>query len=73
MIKNLPVLWEDQDSIPGSGRSSGVGDGNPPPPPVRLPGESHGQRSLVATVQGGHKESDTTDRLTLSHFKLVLT
>ena len=34
----------DSGSIPGSGRSPGGGHGNPP---VFLPGESHGQRSLV--------------------------
>ena len=32
--------------------------------PVFLPGESHGQRSLVGCSPGGHKESDTTERLT---------
>ena len=32
------------------------------PPPVLLPGESHGQRSL-ATVHGVCKELDTTERL----------
>ena len=30
---------------------------------VFLPGESHGQRSLAATVPWGHKESDTTEGL----------
>ena len=29
--------------------------------PVFLPGESHGQRSLVGYSSCGHKESDTTD------------
>ena len=29
--------------------------------PLFLPGKSHGQRSLVATVHSGHKESDTTE------------
>ena len=32
--------------------------------PVSLPGKSHGQRSLAAYSPRGHKESDTTDRLT---------
>ena len=31
------------------------------PPPVFLPGESHGQRSLVDYGLWGHKESDMTD------------
>ena len=36
------------------------------PTPVLLPGEFHGQRSLVGYSPWGHKESDTTERLTLS-------
>ena len=35
------------------------------PTSVFLPGGSHGQRSLVGYNPWGHKESDTTDRLTL--------
>ena len=35
------------------------------PTPVFLPGESHGQRSLVGYSPWGPKESDTTERLTL--------
>ena len=31
------------------------------PTPVFLPGESHGQRSLVGYSPRGHKESDTTE------------
>ena len=33
------------------------------PPPVFLPGQSHGQRSLVSYIPCGHKESDTTEQL----------
>ena len=33
------------------------------PTPVFLPGESHGQRSLVGYSPWGCKESDTTERL----------
>ena len=33
---------------------------------VFLPGEFHGQRSLAGYRLWGHKESDTTKRLTLS-------
>ena len=46
MIKNPPANAEDTGDVcstPGSGRSPGVGDGNP----VFLPGKFHGQRSLV--------------------------
>ena len=36
------------------------------PTPVLLPGKSHGQRSLLDFSPWGCKESDTTDRVTLS-------
>ena len=36
------------------------------PTPVFLPREFHGQRSLAGYGLWGHKESDTTQRLTLS-------
>ena len=35
--------------------------------PVSLPGKSHGQRSLTGYSPWGHKESDTTERLTHTH------
>ena len=44
----------DTGSIPGSGRSPG--GGHRQPIPVLLPGESHGQRSLVGYSQQGQKE-----------------
>ena len=39
------------------------------PIPALLPGESHGQRSLVGCSPWGRKESDTTERLHF-HFSL---
>ena len=50
----------DPGSIPGSGRSWRR---KWQPTPVFLPGESHGERSLVGYNPWGHKESDTTERL----------
>ena len=51
MAKNLSANAgdaRDTDSIPGSGRYPGEGNGNPlRSTPVFLPGKSHGQRSLV--------------------------
>ena len=48
-IKNLPEMQETQETdvglIPGSVRCHGGRHGNPNP--VFLPGESHGERSLV--------------------------
>ena len=40
MVKNSPANARDAVSIPGSGRSPGKGNGNPP---IFLPEESHGQ------------------------------
>ena len=41
------------------------------PTPVFLPGESHGQRSLVGYSPWGHKESDTNEALS-THAHLLL-
>ena len=40
------------------------------PSPVLLPGESHGQRSLVGYSSWGHKESDPTDQR--AHYPLLI-
>ena len=37
------------------------------PTPVFLPGEFHGQRSLMGYSPWGHKESDTTEQPTQNH------
>ena len=61
MVKSLPANAEDirdVGSIPGSGRSL---EGGRQPTPVFLPGESHGQRSLVGCSPWGHTESDMTE------------
>ena len=55
---------EDLGSIPGSGRSL---EKEMATTPVFLPGEFHGQRSLVGYSPWGHKESDTTEQLTHTH------
>ena len=44
----------------------------PRPTPVFLPGEFYGQRRLAGYSSWGHKESDTTERLTLSLTSSVL-
>ena len=62
-VKNLPVIRE-------TGFNSWVGKSpwrrDWLPTPVFLPGKPHGQRSLAGYSTWGHKESDTTERLTLS-------
>ena len=40
------------------------------PPPVLLPGKSHGRRSLVGCSPWGREESDMTERLHF-HFSLA--
>ena len=62
VVKSLPANAgdvRDAGSIPGSGRSGG-GYGNALQYSF-LPGESHGQRSLVGYSPQGCKESDTTE------------
>ena len=64
--------------ITGSGRSPGEGNGHPlqsmvsqrvrhdlvtEQQPVLLPGESHGQQSLVGCSPRGHRESEASERL----------
>ena len=40
-------------------------------PPVFLPEESHGQRSLAGYSPWGREESDTTEQLTLIFIKWI--
>ena len=63
-LKHLPAMWETWV------RSLGGEDPleeEMAPTPVFLPGESHGQRSLVGYSPRGRKESDTTERLNHHH------
>ena len=52
MVKRLPAMWEIR-----------VQSKEMATPSEFLPGESHGQRSMVGCSPWGHKESDTTERL----------
>ena len=68
-VKNLPAIQETQGLIAGSGRYLGGGYGNP----FQLPGESHGQRSLLSSsVSMDHKESDMTEATEHTHTRLKL-
>ena len=65
MVKNWPAInVGDLGLIPGSGRSPWRREWQPTP--VFLPGEFHGQRSLASYSPWGHRESDTTERLTFT-------
>ena len=66
VIKNPPANAgdiRDMGSIPGMGRSLGGGHGSP----VHLPGEWHGQRSLVGYSPQGHKEVDMIEATLHTH------
>ena len=62
MVKNLLAMQEIR--VQCLGREDPLEKGMQPTP-VFLPGESHGQRSLVGCSPRGHKESDTTEGLML--------
>ena len=57
----------DPGSIPGLGRSL---EREMAPTAVFMPGESHGQWSLVGYSSWGRKELGTTERLTHTHTQL---
>ena len=64
MVKNPSASAgdvRDSGSIPGSGRSPG--GAHRQPTPVFLPGESHGQRTLVGYSPWGHKESHVMEAI----------
>ena len=74
LVKNLPANAGDirgTGLIPGSGRSAEGGSGLLTP--VFLPGESHGQRSLVGYSPRGCKESDMTEQLLFTFLSLKVT
>jgi len=56
-------MWGIQVRSLGLGRSPGEGKGYLLQ--LFLPGEFHGQRSLVGYSSWGHKESDKTEQLSL--------
>ena len=65
VVKNLPASAgdaRDVSSIPGSGRSPGVGIDNPLQSSCLE--NPHGQRSLAGYSPWGHKELDVTEHST---------
>ena len=63
MVKNLPAMKETLKFDPRVRTIPWRSEWQPMP--VFLPGEFHGQRSLVGYSTWGHKDSDTTERSTL--------
>ena len=68
MVKNPPAVQEPRFD-PWVGKIPWRREWQPTP--VFLPGEVHGQRSLVGFSPWGRKELDTAERLTLSYMKMV--
>ena len=69
MVKNLSAMWGTW--VRSLGWEDPLEKGMATYTPVFLPGELHRQRSLVSYSSWGHKESDTTEQLTLSHSTLI--
>ena len=63
MVKNPLFNAGDTGSVPGSERSPGEGNGNPLQ--YSCLRKSLGQRSLEGYSPLGHKESDTTEPLSM--------
>ena len=66
MVKNLPAMQETQ--VRSLGQEDLIWRREGQPTPVFLSGESYGMRSRAGYSPWGHKESDTTEQLTLSLF-----
>ena len=65
MVKGLPTMQETR--VQSLGREDPLKK-EMVTPPVFLPGESHGRRSLIGYSPWGCKESDMTERL---HFSFM--
>ena len=65
LVKNPPVNAGDMQSIPGSRRSPGEGNGNLLQ--YSCLENPHGQRSLVDYSPWGHKQLDTTEHTAQAH------
>ena len=65
MVKNLPAMQET--GVLSLGQEDPLEEGMAPTPEF-LPEESYGQRSLAGYSLWGHKESGTTEWLTLLLF-----
>ena len=70
VVKSRLADARDPGSIPGSGRSPGGGHVNPLQ--YSCLENPHGQRSLAGYSPWGHKEWDTTERLSTAQYSLAL-
>ena len=70
MVKNTPTNAGDMNSIPGSGRYPGEGNGNPLQ--FSCLGNPMDRGAWQITVHGGHKELDMTEQLSLHSETLII-
>ena len=70
MVKNLPAMWDTWHKSLGWEDPLEEGMATHP---VFVPGESHGQRSLVGHSPCGNKELDTTEQLNTIRKKVGIT
>ena len=66
MVKNLPAMQETW--VRSLGQEDPLEEEMATHSGMLVLKKSHGQRSLAGYSPWGHKESDTTEQLTLSHF-----
>ena len=71
MVKNPPAMQETQ--VQSLGWKDHLGEGNGNPLQYSCLENAHGQRSLGGYRPWGHKESDTTEQLSLSPYLLSKT
>ena len=64
LVKNLPAMQET--GVLSLSQEDPLEEGMATTP-VFLPGEFHGERSLMGYSPCGHKESDTNERLSTAH------
>ena len=67
MVKNLPAMQETHETVVRSLCQKIPWRRAWQPTPVFLPGDSHGQRSLVGYSPWGRKESDMTEATEDTH------
>ena len=80
VVKNLPIVQETQvpsldleDPLQKEIAAHSGGYSSENSSGILLPGEFHGQRSLESYSPWGHKESDMTQQLSMSHSYLLNT
>ena len=69
-VKNMPAMWETW--VRSLGWEDSPGGGHDNPLQYSYLENPHGQRSLVGSSPWGHKESDTTERLSTAQHRCFI-